>query len=719
MTDDLVVEILDNDWVVKGRTNNVHRARKTEELGQVGNAEVEVAIDDYIKDWLPDPDRTDPYEGRFKIWETDGGATSLEFAGVIDKNTKQISDDGATISFGGKQRGIELSFVNTGRMDYLGWSLPQLFAELLRNNVAKEAVLNSVSSEDELYGAYQMVTGDPFKQNYWKTTSATPPHTATFHLGATRTLTAIRVMPQWWKDIDTLRFHKHDFYVEISTDGSSWTTVGTKSDSLPSSSKGHLFTFADTPAKYVKLTVTGSSDGYARIAQLMAYTRVATKGDETDFNVPFVENDDSGNMELNGNTTRPVVAGAFQGDSVITHSYVTKLLTGGTPGSITQKFRGTQSAVFFTSAEDGAGTANIYVDGVSRGTVSIPANRYWYKGYDTADDLGPLADEEHELKVEWASGSVQVDYFNGIYGTSWRPIEADDSSLAYLGSWSEVEATYFYNYFAAQSEQIGNELYYEFTGDKIKVKGSKGPGFGTFTWYLDGISQGTVDCSETTQFNKQNLINWSGTYGNHNIRLVHTGAGKIIVDRIEGNFTHTLYMRARYEPNLKVLIRLSEILESWVRFNHDGTVDLLGNVGVYGGTEIREGENEGGAIVRATVENDYSETGSAVLAIVSVNGELPIKALVIDKEAVAEIGYKLVKLEQADAADQFLLNRQALQYLRERRKPTRAYDMSFDSDDVSGDLVVGETTRLYAPTVGLNGTVRHRIGSITTEYVRD
>lgn len=715
MAEELIVEILNQRWERKGVTNQVHRARITEELGQVGDAEVEVAIDDYIKDWLPNPDRANPYEGRFRIYED----TDLKFAGVIDSNTMSVSDDGAKITFGGKQRGIELGFVNTGRVDYMGWSLPQLYAELLRNNVAKEAVLSSVSSEDELYGAYQMVTGDPFKQNYWKSATATPNHTATFSLGSVRSIVGIRVMPQWWKDIDTLRFHKHDFYVQISTDGSSWTTVGTKSDSLPSSSKGHLFTFADTDAKYFRLVVTGSSDGYARIAQIMVYTRVATIGSDTTYNVPFVENDDSGNMELNGTTTRPIVAGAFQGDGVITHSYVTKLATGGTPGSITQHFRGTQSAVYFTSATDGAGTANIYVDGSSRGTVSIPANKYWYKGYDTADDLGELSDGDHELKVEWASGSVQVDYFNGIYGTSWRPIEADDPSIGYIGSWTEVEASYFYNYFAAQSEQIGNEFYYQFTGDKIKVKGSKGIGFGTFTWYLDGVSQGTVDCSESSQFNKQNLVNWTGTYGNHSIRLVHTGAGKIMFDRLEGNFTHTLYMRARYEPNLKVLVRMSEILDSWVRFNHDGTVDLLGSVGAYGGTEIREGENEGGAIMNASVQNDYSETGSAVLAIVNVNGELPIKALVIDKEAVAEIGYKLVKLEQADAADQFLLNRQALQYLRERRKPTRSYDMSFDAEDVVGDLIVGDTTRVYAPTVGLDGNTRHRIGRVTTEYVRE
>jgi hypothetical protein len=161
---------------------------------------------------------------------------------------------------------------------------------------------------------------------------------------------------------------------------------------------------------------------------------------------------------------------------------------------------------------------------------------------------------------------------------------------------------------------------------------------------------------------------------------------------------------------------MSEIIDSWLRFNDDGSVDLLGSVGAYGNTVIREGENEGGVITRASVENQYAETGSAVLAIVNVNGEMPIKALVVDKEAVAEIGYKLVKLEQADAADQFLLNRQALQYLRERRKPTRSYDVEFDPDAVPGTIAIGDTTKLYAPSVGQDGSTRHRIGRTTTTY---
>ena len=712
MSEDLLLEILDQNWVRKSATGNVVSARITDELGVVGSAEVEIPIGDAAAAYLPNPDAANPYEGRWRIQEGD----EVKFAGVIDAHTKQISDDGATITFGGKQRGIELGFVNTGRVDYLGWYLPDLFRELLRTNIMTRASLKDVTSEDDLYGAYQMVTGDPFKQNYWKSTSSSPTHTATFDLGSIVTLSGIRVMPQWWKDIDTMKFHYHDFTLQTSTDYSAWTTRINKANNTPSSIKGHLVEFSDD-VRYVRINVTGSTDGYARIAQIMAYQDLADIGSETTYVVPFIENDDSGNCATAGSTTRPIIPGAFQGDSVITHSYVTRL---GAGGSITHTFRGTSNAVFFTSHTNGASTARIYVDGSDRGVVSIPDNRYWFKGYDTADDLGELSDAQHTLKVEQVTGAPQVDYFNGIYRTSWRPVEADDPSIAYKGSWSEAEAAYFFNFFASQSTTVGNEIHYNFTGDRIRAMGSKGDGFGTFEWFIDGVSQGIVNCDTgTTQTNKQVLLDWSGAYGSHNLKFQHESAGKLLFDRIEGDFAHTLYIRARYEPNLKVLIRMSEIIDSYVRFNNDGTVDLLGSVGAYGGTVLREGDNEGGLLISASVENDYAETGSAVLALVNVNGEMPIKALVVDREAVAEIGYKLVKLEQSDAADQFLLNRQALQYLRERRKPTRSYDMTFDPDIVDGVVTVGDTTRLYAPTVGLDGEARHRVGRLTTEYVKD
>jgi hypothetical protein len=442
------------------------------------------------------------------------------------------------------------------------------------------------------------------------------------------------------------------------------------------------------------------------------YQNIAEIGGDTTYTIPFIENDDSGNIVTTGSPTRPIVPGAFQGDGVITHSYVTKLASSGQ--KVTQTFRGVSSAAFFTSHSNGSGVADVYVDGAFRQQITIPNNRYWFKGYDTMDDFGvPLADTVHTLEIRWVSGSVQIDYFNGLYQTSWRPIEDDDSSVGYVGNWTQAESAGYYNFFSSVSTAANNQMFYRFRGDRVRIRGSKSSGFGSFQVYIDDVSQGTVSTAGSTA-DKQILYTWSGSFDYHTIRIVTSSTAKVVIDRLEGNFTHTLYMRARYEANLKVLVRLSEIMDSYLKFNHDGTVDLVGAIGDPSGTAIIEGANEGGTMISSNVENRYDETGSAVLAIVNVNGELPIKAFVIDKEAVAEIGFKVIKLEQSDAADQFLLNRQALQYLREKRKPERSYDIVYDPDKV-GNITVGETTRLYSPSSGLDGTA-YRVGRITTEY---
>lgn len=711
MAESVVVEVLDQNWEMKGFTANATAIRYTEELGQVGDCEVEVDVSDTVVTALPNPDASNPYEGRMRIWE-DG---VLQYAAVIDSRRTRLSSDGASVTFGGKHRGIELGFYNLGRVDYLGWDLTSLFRELLRNNIAKEASLESVSSQDELYGAFQMVTGDPFKQNYWKSKVGTGEHVATFDLGDEREINAIRVMPQWWKDIDTKKFHYHTFIVETSLNGSSWTEYFSKGTTHPSTIKGHLHSETRT-IRYFRIRVTTSTDGFARIAQIMVYQNIASIGGDTTYVVPFIENDDSGNVVVAGspNPTRPIVAGAFQGDGVITHSYVTRLISTGQ--KVTQTFRGVSSAVFFTSAKNGSGTADIYVDGAFRQTISIPNNRYWFKGYDTMTDFGgPLSDAVHTLEVRWASGTVQVDYFNGLYRTSWRPVEADDPSIGYVGNWTESESSDYFNFFAAVSAAANNQMMYSFTGDRIRIMGSKASGYGSFDVYIDGSNVATVSTSGSSADRVQ-LYNWTGSYGSHSLRIVTNSSAKVVIDRLEGNFLHTLYIRSRYEPNLKVLIRMSEIIDSYIKFNHDGTIDLLGAIGEDSATAILEGANEGGTMQSSSVENRYDETGSAVLAIVNVNGELPIKAFVIDKEAVAEIGFKVIKLEQSDAADQFLLNRQALQYLREKRKPDRSYEVVYDPEKV-GLIQVGQTTRLYSPNSGLDGD-DYRVGRITTEYVK-
>lgn len=700
---DVLVEILNQNWERKAITGSVKSASITDELGQVGSATASIPLDDPIVPSLPNPDENNPFEGRWRIYEDD----AVKFAGVVDSTTIRFDENEGSVSFGGKHRGIEVGFYNTGRVDYLGWSAAELMRELLRDNIAKNATIERIDSEDDLYQGYLALSGDPYKSNFWKTTDALP-QDIVIDLGEVTDISAIRVMPQWWKDLETTRFHYYKFTVAISDDDSSYSTVYTKSNNNPSSGKGHLYE-GNHSCRYIKVTVTASSDGVGRIAQIMVYRDIADIGADTTYVTPFIENDDSGNIARAGDTSRPVVPGAFQGDQVITKSYVTQLNSGS--ASITQTFRGVSSAVFFTSASSAESHVNIYVDDILRvSNLTIPTNRYWFKGYDTLDDFGVLlSDAEHTLKVERVDGTPRVDYFNGLYRTSWRPIEDDDMSIAYRGSWSAVENARYFNYFAAKGA-TGDEMHFEFTGDRIRIMGSKTADGGAFTASIDGVSQGSFSTSGTGE-HKQVLFDWSGAYGTHSLN-VNVTSGFMYLDRLEGNLMHTLYLRSRYEANLKVLIRMSEILDSYLRFNDDGSVDLLGAVGDSSGLIIREGDNEGGTIIQASKEHDYSETGSVCLALVNVNGEMPIKAMVIDREALKEIGWKVIKLENSDAADQFLLNRQALNFLRDHRKPNRAYDVSYEGEEID----VGLTARLYAPSAGLDGS-EFRVGKITTDYL--
>jgi hypothetical protein len=201
----------------------------------------------------------------------------------------------------------------------------------------------------------------------------------------------------------------------------------------------------------------------------------------------------------------------------------------------------------------------------------------------------------------------------------------------------------------------------------------------------------------------------------HNASATGTIKTRFDVDGLEGNFAHVIYLRSFYETNLRLLGRMSEITNSWNRFNNDGSIDYLGSVGTSSDTVVREGENEGGTIINAQVQDDYSETCSAVLALVTSSDGIPLKVFVVDKEAVDRMGLKIRKLENADANDAYLLTRQAWVELQDHKYPARRYSVEYDENNV-GDILVGETTRLFSPTMRLDGMESLRVGKMETVY---
>jgi hypothetical protein len=268
---------------------------------------------------------------------------------------------------------------------------------------------------------------------------------------------------------------------------------------------------------------------------------------------------------------------------------------------------------------------------------------------------------------------------------------------------------------------------FEFEGDLVKVIGTKGPGFGKADFYIDDSLNSTVDLYNSTQIYQQTIFTWSGSYGAHSVMAISrtdynasaTGAIKtrLDIDGLEGNFAHVIYLRSFYETNLRLLGRMSEITNSWNRINNDGSIDYLGSVGTSSDTVVREGENEGGTIINAQVQDDYSETCSAVLALVTSNDGVPLKTLVIDQEAVSRMGLKIRKLENADANDIYLLIRQAWIELQDHKHPARRYSVEYDENDV-GEILVGETTKLFSPTMRLDGLESLRVGKMETVYAK-
>lgn len=705
-TNDLVLEICDYNWERLYVSPNVVSASVTRELGAVGEGEVTLPAGDPAIDYLPDPESTLSNEGRWKLYE-DG---VLTFAGVVDQTTRRINPD-ETYTFGGKQRGILLGQANVGRRNFNGWTIQQLFEELLRDNIAKAPIasIEERTSADDAHLAINAITGDIIRRQYWASASDNLPHYVTIDLGDDYDLVGVRVIPNWWDN------RWYNFRVLTSSDNSSFDDQGGYETNRPLHDKGKLIEFTAN-ARYVKVRVTDSSDGYARIAGILAYRQLATTGADTDFLAPWIENDDSGNVTLFGDTERRNTPGAFNGDGVIGSSLTTRLNAG---GRMDHRFRGTATGVYFTQGPGGgSATADIYLDNVFQETVALTGQTYQVEGFVVTD----LTNGVHILSVRQNTGTPQVDYFAGMYKTSYRKVRDDDAGIGYYRGWTSNTGKHFSDYSHKHSTSRVASNHFEFTGDSIAVIGTKRHNYGKQLFRMDGILFDTVDQYHATDQFQRTLTTWSGSYGFHSFRGIHEGGKNpastnyfIDLDGLHGNFDHIIYMRSFWETNLALLTRLSEIIQSFLRFNDDGTVDMLGKVGEWSETFVREGENEGGNILDADITDDYSETASAVLALVTSSDGPPIKAFVIDKNAVARMGLKIRKVDFADANDAYLLTRQAWSELQDHAFPTRRYSVQFDHALLNDEIEVGETTKLYAPSIGLTGD-EFRIGRLVTDF---
>jgi len=717
----LAVEILDKDWERLAITSNLTAARTTKELGAVGEGEVTIVGNDKLIESIPiSTDPTSP-EARWQLWE--GG--TLVFAGLVDDTTRATNADG-TYSFGGAQRGAELGYVFAGRRDFNGWSLEEAFKEFLRQNAgaAPFATIVSASSYDGARNhPLNAITGDINPQEQWQSEVGMPQNLVV-DLGQQTDIVGARVVPgylqttpggglsRWW--------HKYQIYT--SPDNSTWTLKASKTDEDLLSDRGRLHEFTVT-ARYVKLTITDAAGDVARIANFSVYRNVATVGSETTFAVPWIENDDSGNTTHLGTVERVQENGAFNGDGVVGNSGVSRI---GSGGSVEHRFIGTSTSVYFTQGtEGGDASASISLDGSPVATVTLSGNTWQTKGY----EVFGLTLDDHTLTVEQVSGTPQVDYFSGEYKSSWRRLRHNERLVCYAGSgnttshgWSYGYGDFYANGSAHVARDAGDTFSIEFVGDAIRLYGAKGPNMGEINVYVDGSLVANVDLSlgATEDEYQQELATWSnvGDFDTHTL-TVTTVSPRFHFEYVEGNFAHIIYMESFHDNHMRLLSQLVEMTNTWLRFNDDGSVDLLGVVGDSSGTIIREGENEGGTIIQALVQDDYASTASAVLAIGQDQDGMPIRAFVVDRNLVAKMGMKIAKLDNTSARDAYLLTRQAWQELRDRAVPLSRYEVNYDPTEVGEDITPGETTILYAPRLYLDGTTDYRVGTITTEWSSD
>ena len=708
-TNDLVLEICDYNWNRLYASPNVISASVTRELGAVGEGEVTLPAGDPAIAYLPDRNSAQSNEGRWRLYE-DG---VLTFAGVVDQTTRRVNPDN-TYSFGGKHRGILLGNSNMGRRNFDGWTLQQIFEEFLRDNIGKAPIasIEERTSATDAHPAVNCITGDVVRGQYWATSQGSGglPHYVTIDLGANYDIVGVRVIPPWWDR------RWYNFRVTTSDDNSSFTDQGGYEVNLPLSSRGKLITFTDN-CRYVKVRITDSSDGYGRLAAVLIYRQLATVGADTNYLVQWIENDDSGNIERFGNTERRNTPGAFNGDGVIGNSLTTRLNSG---GRMDHRFRGTSTSVFFTQGPGGGDAwARIYLDNVLQDTVFLPQQTYQYQGY----SIENLSNDVHILSVRNESGTPQVDYFSGLYKTSYRKLRDDDTHIGYYRGWAQYTGDFYRDFSHHRSNSLVASNLFEFKGDSVKVIGTKRSSYGKQEFRIDGGSIGIADQYANVDQYQRTLIEWSGSYATHDLRGIHTGDKNpassnyfIDIDGIQGNWDHIIYMRSFWETNLRMLTRLSEITGTYLRFNDDGTVDLLSQVGQWSETIVREGENEGGNMIDAEIQDDYSETASAELAIVTQSDAPPIKAYVIDTNAVERMGLKIRKVDYADANDAYLLTRQAWADLQDHVYPTRRYSVQFDHALLNDNIEVGETTTLYAPSIGLSGSDQFRVGRLVTDF---
>ncbi|MBE0417456.1 MAG: hypothetical protein IBX63_06810 [Coriobacteriia bacterium] len=175
------------------------------------------------------------------------------------------------------------------------------------------------------------------------------------------------------------------------------------------------------------------------------------------------------------------------------------------------------------------GQADVYLDGVKQGTVSQ---------YASAVSLGQtiwetegLEDRFHTLTIrvlgtaEPASSGkiIVVDALRVLAPTPTDAItilEETSSGVTRTGTWVLASNSLFSGRGYAYSRTAGSRMTARFTGEAVTIIGPKGPGYGRFDVYVDGVKRGTVSQYAIGLIHQQPLYTVTGLApGQHTVQV--------------------------------------------------------------------------------------------------------------------------------------------------------------------------------------------------------
>jgi len=168
------------------------------------------------------------------------------------------------------------------------------------------------------------------------------------------------------------------------------------------------------------------------------------------------------------------------------------------------------------------GIAQIYLDGVNKGTVDLYAPNYSYNV--PVKTFTGLPSTKHTLKIV-VTGTKNPSATGIRIMTDAFSVYTEDNSqdITYSNAWTLAASSSASGGSFHYSDATNAKATYKFAGNSITLLISKGPNRGIGRIYIDGVDKGTVDFYNSSYLYKV-PVTFSGLFfGEHTVELVNTG----------------------------------------------------------------------------------------------------------------------------------------------------------------------------------------------------